>query len=188
MSSASWRSVFFCALFSLTVIILSRLSDATLEGSSMGYLGKPFSQEPVAFPQIIRVSDVKASHDGHAVTSRRKRNIFYQSGLRLCGQETAEEVVANHLGYFHLRVCQETVWEAFKIFWDRLPEQDEYQSWMSRCQEGTVAVQDIGSYFSQSEEHQALVKERMSHSVFKSTPTPASSETVEAPDLGQCHC
>ncbi|XP_016528560.1 interphotoreceptor matrix proteoglycan 2-like isoform X1 [Poecilia formosa] len=194
MSSASWRSVFFCALFSLTVIILSRLSDATLEGSSMGYLGKAFSQEPVAFPQIIRVSDVKASHDGHAVTSRRKRNIFYQSGLRLCGQETAEEVVANHLGYFHLRVCQETVWEAFKIFWDRLPEQDEYQSWMSRCQEGTVAVQDIGSYFSQSEEHQALVKERMSHSVFKSeptrswkhmcsTPTPASSETVEAPDL-----
>ncbi|XP_008432191.1 interphotoreceptor matrix proteoglycan 2 isoform X1 [Poecilia reticulata] len=194
MSSASWRSVFFCALFSLTVIVLSRLSDATLEGSSMGYLGKPFSPEPAAFPQIIRVSDVKASHDGHAVTSRRKRNIFYQSGLRLCGQETAEEVVANHLGYFHLRVCQETVWEAFKIFWDRLPEQDEYQSWMSQCQEGTVTVQDIGSYFSQSEEHQALVKERMSHSVFKSeptrswkhmcsTPTPASSETVEAPEL-----
>lgn len=69
----------------------------------MGYLGKPFSQEPAGFPQIIRVSDVKASHDSHAVTSRRKRNIFYQGGLRLCGQETAEEVVANHLGYFHLR-------------------------------------------------------------------------------------
>uniref|UniRef100_A0A087YGG2 Interphotoreceptor matrix proteoglycan 2 n=1 Tax=Poecilia formosa TaxID=48698 RepID=A0A087YGG2_POEFO len=131
------------------------------------------------------------------VTSRRKRNIFYQSGLRLCGQETAEEVVANHLGYFHLRVCQETVWEAFKIFWDRLPEQDEYQSWMSRCQEGTVAVQDIGSYFSQSEEHQALVKEVSMYSTdfmngaletwsfinANFTPTPASSETVEAPDL-----
>ncbi|XP_054887353.1 interphotoreceptor matrix proteoglycan 2 isoform X2 [Poeciliopsis prolifica] len=184
MSSASWRSVFFCALFSLTVIILSRISDATLEGSSMGYLGKPFSQEPAGFPQIIRVSDVKAaSPDGHAVASRRKRNIFYQGGLRLCGQETAEEVVANHLGYFHLRVCQETVWEAFKIFWDRLPEQDEYQSWMNQCQEETVTVQDIGSYFSQSEEHQALVKQRMSHSVLKSTPTPASSETAEAPEL-----
>ncbi|KAM4731802.1 interphotoreceptor matrix proteoglycan 2 isoform 1-T1 [Anableps anableps] len=194
MSSTSWRSVIFCALFSLTVIVLSRLSDATLEGSSMGYLGQPYSQEPVAFPQIIRVSDVKASHDSHAVASRRKRNIFYQGGLRLCGQETAEEVVANHLGYFHLRVCQETVWEAFKIFWDRLPEQDEYQRWMSQCQEGTVTVQDIGSYFSQSEEHQALVKQRMSHSVFKSeptrswkhmcsTPTPASSETAESPEL-----
>lgn len=55
-------------------------------------------------------------------------------------------------------VCQETIWEAFKIFWDRLPEQEEYQSWMSQCQEGTVTAQYIGSYFSQSEEHQALVK------------------------------
>lgn len=51
------------------------------------------------------------------------------------------------------------MWEAFKIFWDRLPEQDEYQSWMNQCQEGTVSVQDIGSYFTQSEEHQALVKQ-----------------------------
>lgn len=55
-------------------------------------------------------------------------------------------------------VCQETVWEAFKIFWDRLPEQEEYQSWMNQCQEGTVTAQDIGSFFGQSEEHQALVK------------------------------
>lgn len=69
----------------------------------MGYLGQPYSQEPAAFPQIIRVSDVKASNDDHAITYRRKRNIFYQGGLKLCGQETAEEVVANHLGYFNLR-------------------------------------------------------------------------------------
>lgn len=55
-------------------------------------------------------------------------------------------------------VCQETIWEAFKIFWDRLPEQDEYQSWMNKCQQATVTARDIGSYFSQSDEHQALVK------------------------------
>lgn len=55
-------------------------------------------------------------------------------------------------------VCQETIWEAFKIFWDRLPEQEEYQSWMDKCQEATVTAQDIGGYFSQSDEHQALVK------------------------------
>lgn len=55
-------------------------------------------------------------------------------------------------------VCQETIWEAFKIFWDRLPEQEEYQSWMNKCQEATVTAQDIGRYFSQSDEHQALVK------------------------------
>lgn len=61
--------------------------------------------------------------------------------------------------FIWLPVCQETVWEAFKIFWDRLPEQGEYQSWMNKCQEGLVTAQDIGSYFSQSEEHQALVKQ-----------------------------
>lgn len=55
-------------------------------------------------------------------------------------------------------VCQETVWEAFKVFWDRLPEQEEYQSWMNKCTEATVTARDIGSYFSQSDEHQALVK------------------------------
>lgn len=55
-------------------------------------------------------------------------------------------------------MCQETIWEAFKIFWDRLPEQEEYQSWMSKCQESAVTAQDIGIYFSQSDEHQALVK------------------------------
>jgi interphotoreceptor matrix proteoglycan 2 len=55
-------------------------------------------------------------------------------------------------------VCQETVWEAFKIFWGRLPEQEEYQSWMSQCQDAAVSAQDIGRYFSQSREHQALVK------------------------------
>ncbi|XP_038155571.1 interphotoreceptor matrix proteoglycan 2 [Cyprinodon tularosa] len=193
MSSLSWRRVFCFALFSL-VIILGRLTDAMLEGSSMGYLSQPHFQEPTAFPQIIRVSDVKASHDGQKVTFRKKRNIFYQGGLRLCGQDTAEDIVANHLGYFHLRVCQETVWEAFKIFWDRLPEQGEYQSWMNKCQEGLVTAQDIGSYFSQSEEHQALVKQRMSLGALKSeptrswkhmcsTPSPASSEKVEAAEF-----
>lgn len=55
-------------------------------------------------------------------------------------------------------VCQETIWEAFKIFWDRLPEQEEYQSWMDKCTEAAVTAQDVGSYFSQSDEHQALVK------------------------------
>lgn len=55
-------------------------------------------------------------------------------------------------------VCQETVWEAFKIFWDRLPEQQEYQSWMNQCQEGVATARDIGTYFSQSEEHQGVIK------------------------------
>jgi len=69
----------------------------------MGYLAPPHARKPEVFPHIIRVSHVKASHEGQAVISRQKRNIFYQSGLQLCGEETAEQVVANHLSYFHLR-------------------------------------------------------------------------------------
>ncbi|KPP72071.1 hypothetical protein Z043_108961, partial [Scleropages formosus] len=87
----------------------------------------------------------------------RKRNILFPSGVKLCAKETVEQAIANHLSYFHLRVCQETVWEAFKIFWDRLPQHDEYQSWITLCQEGTASIFEIGNHFSQSEEHQLLV-------------------------------
>ncbi|XP_067371454.1 interphotoreceptor matrix proteoglycan 2 isoform X1 [Channa argus] len=162
----------------------------------MGYLSLSYIQEPPGFPHIVRVSDVKVAHRGHGVLSRWKRNILFPSGVKLCAQETAQQVVANHLSYFHLRVCQETIWEAFKIFWDRLPGQGEYQSWMSQCQEGTITAKAIGSYFSQSEEHQALVKKRMSLPGVKSEPTrswqhmcstetPDISEAAEAPELAK---
>lgn len=55
-------------------------------------------------------------------------------------------------------MCQETVWEAFKIFWDRLPERDEYQDWVGRCMDGTVSAVDMGVFFSQSEEHDRLIR------------------------------
>ncbi|GAA6227348.1 interphotoreceptor matrix proteoglycan 2 [Lates japonicus] len=194
MSIISWKCVFYSVAFSFLVIFLDTRTGATLEGSSMGHLSLPYSQEPEMFPHVVRVSDVKVSRESHAVVSRQKRNILFPSGVKLCAQETAQQVVANHLSYFHLRVCQETIWEAFKIFWDRLPEQEEYQSWMSQCQEGKVTAQDIGSYFSQSDEHQALVKKRMSLPGLKSeptrpwqhmcsTPTPDTSEPAEAPEL-----
>ncbi|XP_070694508.1 interphotoreceptor matrix proteoglycan 2 [Pempheris klunzingeri] len=177
MSIVSWRCVFYSVVFSFVIIFLDIRTDATLEGSSMGYLSLPYSQEPVVFPDIVRVSDVKVSHEGHAVNSRRKRNILFPNGVKLCAQETGPQVVANHLSYFHLRVCQETIWEAYKIFWDRLPQQEEYQSWMSQCQEGTVTAQDIGSYFSQSEEHQALVR-KLDNDIAVQPPTSAVLEQV----------
>ena len=67
----------------------------------MGDLGLLYTGE--VFPRIVRVSDVKATRESGAVVSRQKRNIFYQNGLKLCGQETADQVVAGHLSYFHLR-------------------------------------------------------------------------------------
>ncbi|XP_030008383.1 interphotoreceptor matrix proteoglycan 2-like isoform X2 [Sphaeramia orbicularis] len=122
---------------------------------------------------------------GNAVLTRRKRNILFPSGVKLCTQETFEQVAANHLSYFHLRVCQETVWEAFKIFWDRLPERDEYQDWVGRCMDGSVSVMDVGMFFSQSDEHMELIRSRVAMTAamnsFTSTssdPPPCSSEST----------
>ncbi|XP_073668124.1 interphotoreceptor matrix proteoglycan 2 isoform X2 [Paramisgurnus dabryanus] len=107
-------------------------------------------------------------HGDRGLLPRKKRNVLLSSGVRLCSRETVQQVIRNHLNYFQLRVCQETVWEAFKIFWDRLPNQKEYQSWMSQCQDGTVTIQDIGSAFSQSKEHLALVQKRLYQTRLKS--------------------
>ncbi|XP_047189578.1 interphotoreceptor matrix proteoglycan 2-like isoform X2 [Scophthalmus maximus] len=118
----------------------------------------------------------------HAGLTRRRRNILFPSGVKLCTQETLDQAIANHLNYFHLRVCQETVWEAFKIFWDRLPERDEYQDWVGRCMDGSFSVTDIGSFFSQSDEHISLIRNRVATAEAASN----SSEptTIHARDSG----
>ncbi|CAL8288337.1 unnamed protein product [Lota lota] len=100
----------------------------------------------------------QAAHRTTGTMSRRRRNILFPSGVKLCAQETLEQAIKNHLDYFHLRVCQETVWEAYKIFWDRLPDREEYRDWMSRCLDGSVSVMEIGRHFSQSQEHIHLIR------------------------------
>lgn len=39
----------------------------------------------------------------HVSLTRRKRNILFPSGVKLCTQETFDQAVANHLSFFHLR-------------------------------------------------------------------------------------
>lgn len=63
----------------------------------MGYLSLPHG------PKVTGVSDVKASKESHALVPRRKRNILFPSGVKLCAQESAQQVAANHLSYFNLR-------------------------------------------------------------------------------------
>ncbi|XP_048094380.1 LOW QUALITY PROTEIN: interphotoreceptor matrix proteoglycan 2-like [Alosa alosa] len=114
---------------------------------------------------------------------RRRRNVLLPSGVRICSQESLQQALQYHLQYYHLRVCQETVWEAFKIFWDRLPNQEEYQLWMGQCQEGIMTARDIGATFSQSEEHLALVNKRLALSNERSQGTlpPECRAQTEAP-------
>ncbi|XP_056226960.1 interphotoreceptor matrix proteoglycan 2 [Seriola aureovittata] len=140
--------------------------DWKLDSEQHGHLGEPTADSG----QLL--------YRRHAALTRRKRNILFPSGVKLCTQETFDQAVTNHLSYFHLRVCQETVWEAFKIFWDRLPERDEYQDWVGRCMDGSVSVMDIGSFFSQSEEHIDLIRSRVAmaaEQVMNSVPVTSGS-------------
>ncbi|XP_056125706.1 interphotoreceptor matrix proteoglycan 2 [Rhinichthys klamathensis goyatoka] len=114
------------------------------------------------------------SGEGKMALSRRKRDLLFPNGVKLCSHETVQQAAQNHLNYFHLRVCQETVWEAFKIFWDRLPEKEEYQIWMRKCQNSSVSVFDIGRSFSQSAEHLALISSRVGAASMISTSVPTS--------------
>ncbi|NXN00292.1 IMPG2 protein, partial [Sylvia borin] len=94
---------------------------------------------------------------------RRKRSILFPSGVKICPDESVEQAIANHLKYFRLRVCQETIWEVFKTFWDRLPEREEYNTWMSLCEEGVMSIFEMGTNFSQSEEHRSLVVKKLAY-------------------------
>uniref|UniRef100_A0A8C6J0C4 Interphotoreceptor matrix proteoglycan 2 n=1 Tax=Melopsittacus undulatus TaxID=13146 RepID=A0A8C6J0C4_MELUD len=110
---------------------------------------------------------------------RRKRSILFPSGVKICPDESFEQAIANHLKYFRLRVCQETVWEVFKTFWDRLPEREEFHTWMSLCEEGTMSIFEMGMNFSQSEEHRNLIVRVSEAAGYSSgTPTPASDADV----------
>ncbi|NXY23967.1 IMPG2 protein, partial [Atrichornis clamosus] len=122
---------------------------------------------------------------------RRKRSILFPSGVKICPDESVEQAIDNHLKYFRLRVCQETVWEVFKTFWDRLPEREEYNTWMNMCEEGIMSIFEMGTNFSQSEEHRSLIVKKLTPLVWlfiqlkflilflsSGTPTPALDADV----------
>uniref|UniRef100_A0A8C4H2H4 Interphotoreceptor matrix proteoglycan 2b n=1 Tax=Dicentrarchus labrax TaxID=13489 RepID=A0A8C4H2H4_DICLA len=139
------------------------------------------SEERGGYLGELSVDSDQLLYRRHVALTRKKRNILFPSGVKLCTQETFDQAIANHLSYFHLRVCQETVWEAFKIFWDRLPERDEYQDWVGRCMDSSVSVMDIGSFFSQSTEHTTLIRKIVPEAPSETSPevvTPAHPGTT----------
>lgn len=54
-------------------------------------------------------------------------------------------------------VCQEAIWEAFRIFLDRVPNSEEYQAWVYTCQHENLCLDDLAQNFSSSQEHLELV-------------------------------
>ncbi|NXA47233.1 IMPG2 protein, partial [Nothocercus julius] len=116
---------------------------------------------------------------------RRRRSLLFP-GVKICPDESVEQAIANHLKYFRLRVCQETVWEVFKTFWDRLPEREEYHTWMNLCEEGAMSILEIGTNFSRSEEHRSLIMKVDSFIylfLFNSTGTPTPASTTDVTTL-----
>ncbi|NXF82137.1 IMPG2 protein, partial [Sclerurus mexicanus] len=141
-------------------------------------------------PELKKPSGImEAEQFNRHLLLRRKRSILFPSGVKICPDESVEQAIANHLKYFRLRVCQETVWEVFKTFWDRLPERAEYNTWMSLCEEGMMSIFEMGTNFSQSEEHRSLIVKKLSYTkeamgssctdwACGGTPTPASDADV----------
>lgn len=62
-----------------------------------------------------------------------------------------------------LSVCQEAVWEAFRIFLDRIPGTSEYQTWVHACQQESLCISDIAKNFSSSEEHISMINRVKKH-------------------------
>uniref|UniRef100_A0A3Q3EDP6 Interphotoreceptor matrix proteoglycan 1 n=1 Tax=Labrus bergylta TaxID=56723 RepID=A0A3Q3EDP6_9LABR len=90
-------------------------------------------------------------------TRRSKRSVFLHSGVRICPQETLNQILASHRSYYQLRVCQEAVWEAFRIFFDRIPGTSEYKRWVHTCQHESLCISDLAKNFSSSEEHMSMI-------------------------------
>ncbi|KAL2792143.1 interphotoreceptor matrix proteoglycan 1 isoform 2 precursor [Daubentonia madagascariensis] len=74
------------------------------------------------------------------------------------------------------KVCQEVVWEAYRIFLDRIPDTEEYQNWVSICQQETFCLFDIGKNFSNSQEHLDLLQQRIKQRSFPERKDEISTE------------
>ncbi|XP_069866253.1 interphotoreceptor matrix proteoglycan 1 [Dipodomys merriami] len=114
---------------------------------------------------------------------RTKRSTLFPPGVNVCPQESMRKIVASLQAYYRLRVCQEAVWEAYRIFLDRIPDTGEYQDWVSLCQQETFCLFDIGKNFSNSKEHLDLLQQRIKQRSFpesKDELSPEQTQTVTA--------
>ncbi|XP_059798085.1 interphotoreceptor matrix proteoglycan 1 isoform X1 [Balaenoptera ricei] len=109
--------------------------------------------------KIYKVSTMRRIFD--LAKHRTKRSAFFPTGLKVCPQESMKQILASLQAYYRLRVCREAVWEAYRIFLDRIPDPGEYQDWVSICQQETFCLFDIGRNFSNSQEHLDLLQQRI---------------------------
>ncbi|XP_072313484.1 interphotoreceptor matrix proteoglycan 1 isoform X2 [Eucyclogobius newberryi] len=109
--------------------------------------------------------------------SRTKRAAIFSTGVKMCPQETAKAVISSHRAYYRLRVCQEAIWEAFLVFFDRVPNSEEYMAWVHTCQHENLCMDDLAQNFSSSAEHLDMIDRRVaelgdSEEALAETPAP----------------
>ncbi|XP_074121533.1 interphotoreceptor matrix proteoglycan 1 [Sminthopsis crassicaudata] len=114
--------------------------------------------------KVSRVSTIRRIFD--LTKHRSKRSISFPTGIKICPQESMKQILADLQAYYRLRVCQEAVWEAYRIFLDRIPDTSEYQNWVSACQRETYCIFDMGETFINSQEFQELLQQRLKHQRF----------------------
>ncbi|NWS20979.1 IMPG1 protein, partial [Pachyramphus minor] len=123
-----------------------------------------------------RVSTIRRIFD--MAKHRTKRSSFFSTGVKVCPQESMKQILASHQAYYRLRVCQEAVWEAFRIFLDRIPDTSEYQNWVTACQRETFCIFDIGKNFSNSQEHLEIIQRRVKHRTFQERKDEIATEKI----------
>ncbi|XP_035529584.1 interphotoreceptor matrix proteoglycan 1 [Morone saxatilis] len=145
-------------LFTLCLFTLqaSRIKDLHDHGFS-GLRDVKYRHFLEASRPIRHTTNVRAEQDGH----RTKRSALFTTGVKVCPQETIKAVIGSHRSYYKLRVCQEAIWEAFRIFLDRVPNSEEYRAWVYTCQHENLCMDDLAQNFSSSQEHLDMVARRV---------------------------
>uniref|UniRef100_M4A0H1 Interphotoreceptor matrix proteoglycan 1 n=1 Tax=Xiphophorus maculatus TaxID=8083 RepID=M4A0H1_XIPMA len=140
-------------LFTLQASRIKELNDINLSGlRDVKYRHFLEASRP-----IRHATNVRSEQDGQRV----KRSAVHTTGVKVCPQETMKTVIGSHRAYYKLRVCQEAIWEAFRIFLDRVPAPEEYRTWVFTCQHQNLCMDDLAQNFSSSQEHLDLVARRV---------------------------
>ncbi|KAG8011524.1 Interphotoreceptor matrix proteoglycan 1, partial [Nibea albiflora] len=161
--TTSNSSYHFQVVWTALTLILSHFLSVSCPGSG-AKLDPRVKAEPVGSRRLVELLKTSTETEGsgfEVVRRRPKRSVFLHSGVRICPQETIDEVLASHQAYYQLRVCQEAVWEAFRIFFDRIPGTAEYQKWVHTCQHESLCISDLAKNFSSAEEHMSMIHRRM---------------------------
>uniref|UniRef100_A0A3B3Q9G7 EGF-like domain-containing protein n=1 Tax=Paramormyrops kingsleyae TaxID=1676925 RepID=A0A3B3Q9G7_9TELE len=174
--------------FLLLVVQASTIKDLNDHDAPLPRDSRKHTEE---LPEMTKQFNVKRMFD--LGRRRTKRSIIYQTGVKVCPQESIKDALASHQAYYKLRVCQTAVWEAFRIFLDRVPSTSEYDSWVSTCQQESLCMSDLLQSFSSSREHVEMlhktvnVQDKIDRERSKQhDPERASEKVQEIPSANPC--